>query len=179
MPSEHGPAYPAVDGSSCPGHLVRRWVAGARCQRKSPACPPGPRVRRGEADRLDDQLVIRLRRLTEAGHVIPAEDTTADLVAELGAAAKTPEVAAAIDALRQRLHTSAGAARAAERKEGTTAATVIELHRRREIATDAFSLDDWVAEAVARGARSLYLPAGSVPFVKIDGQVAALSSDVT
>ena len=130
------------------------------------------------ADRLDDQLVVRLRRLGEAEHHTSTKDATADLVAELGAAAKTPEVEAAIDALRQRLHASGAAARAAERKDGTTAATVVELHRRRELSADRFSFDDWVAEAVARGARTLYLPAGSVPFVKIDGQVAALSSDV-
>jgi len=130
------------------------------------------------ADRLDDQLVVRLRRLEEAARVTSTENATADLVAELGAAAKTPEVEAAIDTLRQRLHTSGAAARAAERKDGATPATVVELHRRREIATAKFSFDDWVVEAVARGARTLYLPAGSVPFVKIDGQVAALSSDV-
>jgi len=137
----------------------------------------GPDPVEVRADRLDDQLVLRLRQLEDAEHVT-STDATADLVAELGAAAKTPEVEAAIEALRQRLHTSGVAARASERKEGTTAATVVELHRRREIATDKFSFDDWVAEAVARGARTLYLPAGSVPFVKIDGQVAALSSDV-
>ena len=141
LSSEHGTAYPGVDGSACPGHLVRRWAAPAGCQRKSPACPAGPRFSvEVRADRLDDQLVVRLRRLGETEHVKSAEDATADLVAELGAAAKTPEVEAAIDALRQRLHTSGGAARDAERKEETTAATVVELHRRREIATDKLQL---------------------------------------
>jgi Tfp pilus assembly pilus retraction ATPase PilT len=138
------------------------------------------------ADRLDDQLVVRLHRLGEAEHATSTADATADLVAALGAAARTPEVEAAIDALRQRLPTSTratrdaekGAARDPEKREATTAATVVELHRRREIATDRFSVDDWVAEAVARGARTLYLPAGSVPFVRIDGHVAAFSSDV-
>ena len=130
------------------------------------------------ADRLDDQLVVRLRQLGEAGHAKSSGDATADLVAALGAAARTPEVEAAIDALRQRLHKSGGSARDAERREETTAATVVELHRRREIATDRFSVDDWVAEAVARGARTLYLPAGSVPYVRIEGHVSAFSSDV-
>ena len=130
------------------------------------------------ADRLDDQLVVRLHQLGEAEDATSAADATADLVAALAAAARTPEVEAAIDALRQRLHTSGGTARDAEKKEETTPATVVELHRRREIATDRFSVDDWVAEAVARGARTLYLPAGSVPFVRIDGHVAAFSSDV-
>jgi len=130
------------------------------------------------ADRLDDQLVVRLRRLGEAGHARSLEDATADLVAALGAAARTPEVEAAIDALRQRLHKSGGSARNAERTEETTGATVVELHRRREIATDRFSVDDWVLEAVARGARILYLPAGSVPYVRIEGHVSVFSSDV-
>jgi Tfp pilus assembly pilus retraction ATPase PilT len=54
----------------------------------------------------------------------------------------------------------------------------VELHRRREIATDDFTIDDWIAEGIARGARTLYLPVGGAPFVKIEGQVAPFASDV-
>ena len=129
------------------------------------------------ADRLDDELVIRLRRLEAASEAAPAGSANADLVAALGAAAKTQEVEAAIDSLRQRLEAS-NARSDADRRDQMTAATVVELHRRREVATDRFTLDDWIAEGVARGARTLYLPVGGAPFVKIDGQVAAFASDV-
>jgi Tfp pilus assembly pilus retraction ATPase PilT len=129
-------------------------------------------VRRGNdcavevrADQLDDEMVVRLRRLDAAGHVTPVEDATVDLIAALGAAARTQEVEAAIDALRERL-------------DIRLPATIVELHRRRELAADHFGFDDWVQEALSRGARTLYLPAGSVPFVRIEGQVAALSSHV-
>jgi len=142
------------------------------------------------ADQLDDELAVRLRRLGVVEHVTSAGDGAAGLIAALGAAARTTEAEAAIDALRQRLHGSGGAADGAaplettppvpvkDRIEPRTPATVVELHRRREIATDRFNFDEWVGEAMARGARTLYLPAGSVPFLRIDGQVSAASSQV-
>jgi Tfp pilus assembly pilus retraction ATPase PilT len=129
------------------------------------------------ADRLDDELVIRLRRLSAAAEDASAGDATADLVAALGAAAKTQEVEAAIDSLRHRLEAS-NARSDADHREPMAPATVVELHRRREVATERVSIDDWVAEGLARGARTLYLPVGGAPFVKIDGQVAAFASDV-
>lgn len=136
--------------------------------------PPTVEVR---ADRLDDELVIRLRRLGAASRPASAGDATADLVAALGAAAKTQEVEAAIDSLRQRLEAS-NARRDADHRDPVPPATVVELHRRREVATDRFTIDDWIAEGVARGARTLYLPVGGAPSVKIDGQVAAFAPDV-
>jgi Tfp pilus assembly ATPase PilU len=129
------------------------------------------------ADRLDDELVIRMRRLAAALDHASAEDATAHLVAALGAAAKTPEVEAAIDSLRRRLEET-NARREADRRDALAPATVVELHRRREVANERFTIDDWVAEGVARGSRALYLPVGGAPFVKIDGQVTALASDL-
>jgi Tfp pilus assembly pilus retraction ATPase PilT len=133
------------------------------------------------ADQLDDQLVVRLRRLEVAEPRTPAANETADLVAALGAAARTGEVEAAIDALRHRLHIgkerAAGDHTTADASlDARTPARVLGLHRRREVAVDRFSFDDWVAEGLARGARTLYLPAGGAPFMRIDGQVTALAS---
>jgi Tfp pilus assembly pilus retraction ATPase PilT len=130
-----------------------------------------------KADRLDDDLVVRVRRLDATAPHASAADATADLVAALGAAAKTQEVEAAIDSLRQRLQASS-ARREMDRRDSVAPAPVVDLHRRREIATDRFTLDDWVAEGMARGARTLYLPVGGAPFVKIEGQVTAFASDV-
>ena len=155
--------------------VARRQLSASGNARVTLDGPPAPVEVR--ADRLDNELVIRVRRLgSVAGHQ-PGDAATSDLVAALGAAAKTEEVEAAIDSLRQRLEASS-ALREAERRDPETPTTIVELHRRREIATDNFTIDDWMAEGIARGARTLYLPVGGAPFVKIEGQVAAFASNV-